>query len=467
MKYPENPILLVDDEPHALTSFQVALRSCGIDNTVTCNDSRQISSLLETDNFDLILLDLVMPYLTGDEILQFIFSNYPDIPVIMVSGTNDVEKVVECMRNGAFDYLLKPVDMQRIEPTIRRALEIRQLRRENMLLQNRFLDTDLKNPEAFSEIITHSQKMTTIFQYCEAISPGPYPVLITGETGTGKELIARAVHRLSGRNGEFVAVNVAGLDDNVFSDTLFGHVKGAFTGADNNRAGLVEKANGGTLFLDEIGDMTEETQIKILRLLEQREYLPLGTDIARPSNARIVVASHRDINELQKKSLFRTDLYFRLKKHHIHLPALRNKQEDIEPLLNFFLSQSCRELGKNNPSYKQEVIDLLKSYSFPGNIRELQSLVIDAVSSHRSGPLNAASFLGNLDKQSLSTVHPSNKPPVSRSPLAGLDRLPTLKESSSNLITEAMRRCDNNQRAAAKMLGITPQALNQRLKRMQ
>ncbi|MDZ7767137.1 MAG: sigma 54-interacting transcriptional regulator [Melioribacteraceae bacterium] len=221
----------------------------------------------------------------------------------------------------------------------------------------------------------------------EAIAKTNLPVLITGETGTGKELIANAIHKVSGRKGELVPVNVAGVDDNLFSDTLFGHKKGAFTGAEIERKGLIERAEDGTLFLDEIGDLNIESQVKLLRLLQEGQFYPLGSDIAKLSNARIIVATNRSIKSLQSSNTFREDLYYRLRSHHINIPPLRERKKDIPYLIDFFLIRAAKELGKTKPRPPKELYTLLSNYHFPGNIRELEGIIYDAVSLHKSGIL--------------------------------------------------------------------------------
>ncbi|MBN2290048.1 MAG: sigma-54-dependent Fis family transcriptional regulator [Candidatus Glassbacteria bacterium] len=465
-KNPARPILLVEDEPHTLQSFEVVLRSAGIDNIIQCQDSREVLSILEDRQIEVVCLDLIMPHVSGQELLGAITEEYPDIPVIMVTGVNEVETVVQCMKQGAFDYILKPIETDRLISSVLRAMEIRELKRENSKLKRRFLDDTLEHPEAFTGIITRNKKMRSVFHYCEAISEGNFPALITGETGVGKELIAGVLHKLSGRRGEFVAVNIAGLDDNVFSDTLFGHTRGAFTGADRPRKGLVETAAGGTLFLDEIGDLSQASQVKLLRLLDQREFYPVGSDMAKPAAARILFATFRPLDELEKSGQIRKDLYYRLRSHHIHLPPLRERLEDIPLLLEHFLELAAAEFDKNKPAYHEELITLLQSYHFSGNIRELKAMVMDAVSSYKGRMLSM-----NVFKERIFGDGKKVESAARQFPQAGeywvscLEHLPTLKEATTSLVGEAMRRADNNQRIAAMMLGISPQALNQRLKR--
>jgi len=211
--HPPHPVLLVDDEAHTLASFDIALRSHGINNTIRCQDSREVAAILAREPVEIILLDLMMPHVSGQELLQEISLRHPEIPVIVVTGVNEVETAVQCIQAGAFDYVLKPVEIERLLPGIRRALEVRNLRRENSRLANSLLTGELAHPELFAQIITRNERMNALFRYCEAIAEGQQPVLITGETGVGKERFARAIHDLSGRRGEYVVVNVAGLDD--------------------------------------------------------------------------------------------------------------------------------------------------------------------------------------------------------------------------------------------------------------
>ncbi|HIJ78043.1 MAG TPA: sigma-54-dependent Fis family transcriptional regulator [Deltaproteobacteria bacterium] len=466
--YPPHPILLVDDEPHALASFDIALRSQGINNTIRCNDSREVAGYLKNNDIEVVLLDLMMPHVSGQEILADIMHNYPDIPTIIVTGVNEVESAVESIRNGAFDYVLKPVEIERLLPSIKRALEIRSLRRENSQLNRRFFSDALTHPEVFKNIITCNEKMNTLFRYCEAIAEGQQPVLISGETGVGKESISQAVHDLSGKTGQYVTVNVAGLDSQVFTDTLFGHSKGAFTGADRPRPGLVEKAAGGSLFLDEIGDLDEVSQVKLLRFLEEREYYPLGSDLAKKSDARVIVATHCNLEDLRDKGKFRPDLYYRLRTHCIRIPPLRERKDDIPLLLDHFTEQAAKEFNKKKPTYPKELVNLLKGYHFPGNVRELKAMVYDAVSNHQSKMLSMDLFKKTIiqDRSPQSAPLPKENGPLQlQSWATQLEALPTLKDATQTLIEEALKRSENNQRTAAMMLGISPQALSQRLKR--
>jgi len=464
---PPLPVLLVDDDPEFLFSSETTLRAAGIEPVRTVADSRMVLPLLSGTDVAVIILDLSMPHLSGEDLLKTIREEYPQIPVVVMTGVNDVEIAVSCMRNGAFDYLVKPVESSRFVSGVHRAREMRELQEEVSSLKARLLSGRMETPEAFSEIVTNSPKVFAVFQYLEAIARSSQPVLITGETGVGKGLIARSVHRTGGRSGSFVAVSVAGLDDNMFSDTLFGHQKGAFTGADQAREGLVSQAAGGTLFLDEIGDLKDSSQMKLLRLLEEREYYPLGSDVPRRADARIICATNQHPKDLLSAGKLRKDLFYRLTGHHVHIPPLRERPEDMPLLAGHFLEEAAASLGKKKPTHPPELFTLLSAYDFPGNVRELKMLIHDAVARHRSGVLSLESFreaIGPIrtSRGSSATVMDGGEPALS---IPG--RFPTLKEAEEYLVSEALKRSRENQGVASKLLGITRQALNKRLVRGQ
>lgn len=469
--YPEDPVLIVDDELKILEGFTFMLKMAGIDNIVCIQDSRQVIPFIEKNQVEALLLDLTMPIVSGEELLDETSNRFPGIPIIIVTGNNEIEIAVKCMQKGALDYILKPVEESRLIGSVKKALELRELRKENRLLKQKIFFHQLEHPEAFYHIITKNEKMHSVFQYMEAIRKTNEPILITGETGTGKELVARSFHLLTGRKGKLVTVNVGGLDDQMFSDTLFGHRKGAFTDAVQDRPGFIESAALGTLFLDEIGDLSSQSQIKLLRLLQEKEYYPLGDDEPRYSDALIITATNKSISQLQKEGKFRKDLFYRLDVHHIHLPPLHERLDDLPLLVDYFLEEAAQSLGKKKPTPPPELYSLLSTYHFPGNIRELRSMVFKAVSLHIARMLSLDSFKNHMrDNRENKTPMPLSSAPAAYPGWlknAAYEPFPTLKQAQKMLIQLAMERAGNSQSVAAHLLGMTQQALSKRLKSLE
>jgi DNA-binding NtrC family response regulator/CHASE2 domain-containing sensor protein len=315
----------------------------------------------------------------------------------------------------------------------------------------------LQHPEAFSEVVTRNRQMLATFRYIEAIADDGHPVLITGESGVGKELVAGAIHRLSRRQGKFVSENIAGLDDTLFTDTLFGHARGAFTDAGIARKGLVEEAAGGTLFLDEIGDLSIGSQVKLLRLMEEREYRPLGMDEVRMADARIIIATNVNLEKKLEEGQFRQDLYFRLT-HRIHIPPLRERLDDLPLLVEHFLQLEAQARGVAMPAVPRELLAVLESYAFPGNIRELKNMLDNAWSGNGARPPSLP-YLKEYVRRALSTnLHQDVQ-------LTFVGKFPSLQEVERAVVTEALKRANGNQGAAAGLLGLSASALSRRLSR--
>lgn len=444
---PVGAVLAVDDEEGVLAVIRRTLDAEGLGPVLTCSDSRKVVDLLEHNEVSLLLVDLVMPHLGGIDLLKLVSTQYPGLPVIVATGDSDVSTVVACMKMGAVDYVTKPLSQESLVATVRRALEEGALRYECDRLREQFFQEKLRQPECFAEIVTADPAMLRMFGYLEAIAHSSQPVLVSGETGTGKELVARALHACSGRSHPFVAVNVAGVDDTTFTDTLFGHKAGAFTGATAPRKGLAESAGAGVLFLDEIGDLSDASQVKLLRVLQENEYLSLGEDRYRPLRARVVAATNRDVSSL------REDLYYRLASYHVKIPPLRARLGDLPLLVDRFLEKAAVDLKKPKPTVPAELYVYLANHDFPGNVRELRAIVFDAVAQHESGVMSMRLFLDR--------IRAGGRAPQAKTG-AGRDRtlhypypLPTMHELQESAIAEALKRAQGNQSAAAQMLGVS------------
>jgi DNA-binding NtrC family response regulator len=463
--YPSFGILIVDDEPAWLRSMRISLaRMADITNVVTCPDGRAVMGLIQKHDIGLVLLDLTMPHLSGDAVLEQIGEHFPEVIVIVVSGLNQLDTAVSCMKKGAYDYLVKTDEADRMITVILHAIRMIEMQREQREISNRFLSDTLRSPDSFSEIVTVSPAMRSVFLYIEAVARSTQPLLITGESGVGKGLIVRAVHKLSGCSGELVSVNVGGLDDAMLTDTLFGHVKGAFTGADHARCGMIEKAAQGTLFLDEIGDLSNVSQVKLLRLLQEGDYYPLGSDRPKRLMARVMASTHQNLEKRQAEGLMRKDLYYRLRAHHVHIPALRDRREDIAVLFGHFLDEACQGLGKSTPKISGRILPLLETHDFPGNIRELRSMIFDAVARCSDGSLTVDHFQHlNPTTGRTETLESIRIDDIFDS----LNPLPTIHHTVRTLIQAALKRARGNQSVAAQFLGISQPALSKRLKLMQ
>lgn len=468
MEQQEPHVLIVDDEELASELYQAMLEEHGFRRPLCCNDSREVMDILKRESISVLLLDLNMPHISGQELLRRVSTDYPEIPVIILTGVDKVETAVECMKVGAFDFMVKPVDDNRLANSVRHASQIRALQSEVRILAGPGTQVELKNPDAFSEIITVSPDVRKTLAYIEAVADSPKAVLISGESGTGKELAARAVHQVSGRKGEFVSVNVSGLDDTMFSDTLFGHKRGAFTGADRDRGGLVERAAGGTLFLDEIGDLELGPQVKLLRLLQEGEYYQLGADRPQKAQTRIVAATNADLYRKQADGTFRRDLYYRLISHHVELPPLRRRPEDIPVLFDHFLAETAATLSKRAPTVPDQLYTLLVAYSFPGNIRELQSMVYDALSRHQGGVLSLGSFREHMERSRdgaiSGAVETDNLDHSGPGRISYSGEFPKLSEVEEYLVQKALAKADGNQSIAARLLGVSQSTLSRRLR---
>lgn len=446
--------LVVDDEPDFLDSMRRGLLISGFTQVRVESDPLAAASLLEQGEvFDVALLDITMPQMNGVELLTVIKTHSPHTECIMVTAVNEAGYAVASLKKGAFDYVLKPVSHDELVQTINRALE-----------RKRFLDIlemgkkpgipALENPGAFAEIITGSQQMFRILKEAELHAASDVPILITGESGTGKELLAQAIHRASPRAGNrFTPINMTFPSTALFESEFFGHTKGAFTGAEKERQGLLEYTEGGTLFLDEIGNLSPELQGKLLRVLQEGELLKLGTNRTRKVNVRFVAATNADLESLLAQGLFRKDFYYRLRGAWLHLPPLRERKEDIPLLVKKFLDEfTTRPSGRE---VDEQTLNLLMAYDYPGNIRELKTIIQGAVNLAKGKQLSSH-FLPQFFREKISekNLEQQTESPGPIVPLAVMEK---------NYILKVYRQTGRNKSRTALLLGLGLNTLRRKL----
>jgi len=467
-------ILLVDDEQGVLTGQRNLLQLNGFSDIREARTITAARAVLDAERVDLMILDLTLPDESGQELLQEARSRYPWTAVIVVTGAADVMTAVSCMRHGAYDFLVKGSDSSRIPAAVRNALDHQRTRRENELLREAFTRPVPRHPESFREFLTADPAVRRSLVYLEALASLPDPILISGETGVGKELIARGVHRASGRSGDFVAINMGGVDDHVFSDTLFGHRKGAFTGADSARDGLITTAAEGTLFLDEIGEMPLESQARLLRLLDSGEFLRLGSDRPEYSRARIICATNRDLEAEVRTRSFRRDLFFRISTHAVRVPSLRERPADVALITQMLIETQARRVDRPPIELTDAIVTHLQGIELRGNVRELQQIVLRALMSQSwadalPGIELPAESSGHRPVEESDAAEDPRAPSGTEShesPVTFGPSLPTPEEAIELLLLEADRRNPDSRAAAAEAIGLSPQAFANRWKRV-
>jgi len=445
-------VMVVDDERKMRRVLQILLEQMGLES-VSAESGEEALDLLDGEKVDLVLTDLKMPGMSGVELLGRIREIDPDIPVIVLTAHGTVQSAVAAMKQGAFDYILKPFDVEAIELIIRNALEMRRYRTEN-----RFFKAQASTVPVFENLIGVSPAMQAVYELIRQVSPAKTAVLITGETGTGKELVARAIHKLSPRGDKlFVPLNCAAIPPELLETELFGHVRGAFTGAQAERTGKFELADGGTLFLDEIGDMAYPLQAKLLRVLQEGAFERIGSNKPIRVDVRVLSSTNRDLAASIREGTFREDLYYRLNVFHLELPPLRDRRDDIGPLVTFFLGKFGKELGKAGLSLADDARELLQRYEWPGNVRELRNLAERAAVLCRSPQVDAGL---------VRTLLPSLEAPASaESPVENLQLEPAVEQLERKLILRALGAAGNNKAETARLLGVSERTLWYKLKR--
>ena len=374
-------ILVIDDDAGVRATFEEVLRSLGCD-VVSAGDGEAALIAIKREAYEVVFVDYRLPKVDGLQVLEEVKAFHPETEVVMITGVGNEQIVRSAFKSGAMDYITKPVKLSDLEIILNGALDRQRLRRENQELraQNESLRSLIDSKYSFKSIIGNSAEMRTIFDLVKRVAPTRSTILITGESGTGKELIARAVHLESDRaRRPFVAVNCGAMPDSLLEDELFGHVRGAFTDAVGDRVGRFEQADGGTLFLDEVGTMSQNLQVKLLRVLQEREFSPLGTTKKIKVDVRIIAATNSELRQSMEKNEFRKDLYWRLNVIGIRLPRLADRREDLPLLINHFLQRCCSENGTPEKSWSPAAVRCLLSYDWPGNVRQLENVVERAV----------------------------------------------------------------------------------------
>jgi two-component system response regulator HydG len=447
----KNPILIIDDEPSYLQLMKEFLNQEGYTNVLTEQNPLKVLPLLERTDIDLILLDIFMPEMNGLELLEKIYAVYPGIPVVVITAVHEVQIALKAIKLGAYEFITKPPDTDRLLLTIRRALNTKLLESERDSLRRALLEQK-PSRRIFSDIITDSPSMHKVFELAEIFAPTNETIFIAGETGTGKDMIARKIHDLSPRrNKPFIAVNLASISPSLFESELFGYKKGTFTGAIEDKIGYFEAANGGTIFLDEVGELPVPLQGKLLRTIQYNEIYRIGDPKPVVLDIRIISATNKDLLDAVNKKEFRADLYYRLNRGYIYMPPLQRRGDDVVLLAEHFLEQGNRTYNKNIRGFSDAVLDALRNYSFPGNVREMENIILNAVAkSFDEVYINSV----DLPREYIKPPDNGNNKP----------KMVSLDLAAEEHILSVMRTVGNSVQRAAPLLGVSERTLQRRLK---
>jgi len=449
-------LLIVDDEQDMLQLLRRSLES-ELDCKVQIASSGEVAlQLLDTGIFDLVLADIKMPGMNGLELLESIKKDTPDLTVVMMTAFGHIEMAVEAMKRGAYDFITKPFELDSLVLRLRKALERSRLLRENLRLQR-----EVRGDSAFQKIVGKSASMQRVYETIQMVAKTELTVLVTGESGTGKDLTARAIHALSSRrNGPFVAVNCPTVPENILESELFGYKKGAFTHATHNKKGLFQEADHGTIFLDEIGDISPAIQAKLLRVLQEKEFKPLGDTRSVAVNVRIIASTNQPLKEKIKKAEFREDFFYRLNVLPIHLPPLREHREDIPLIANHLLEKHCRKLSKSDKKISIELLDIFINRGWEGNVREMENLIMQGIL------FSAGNEILPGDVGLRKETRPSCLVDSSFQDLPYKEaKEQTLQAFNTNYINNLLTGSKGNVTRAAKICGLERQALQQVMRR--
>jgi DNA-binding NtrC family response regulator len=446
-----SPILIVDDEPSYLELLKGLLQQEGYTNVLTEQNPLNVLPLLQRTDIDLILLDVYMPQMNGLDLLEKVYSEYPSLPVIIVTAVNEVQIALKAIKLGAYEFITKPPDTDRLFLTIKRALSRKLLESERDSLRKTV--TEYKPEQRiFSDIITDDHTVYKVFELVEIFAPTSETVLIAGETGTGKDMIARKIHDLSPRrNNPFVAVNLASISSSLFESELFGYKKGTFTGATEDKIGYFEAANGGTIFLDEISEIPMSLQGKLLRTIQYNEIYRIGDPKPINLDIRIISATNKDLLDAVHKKEFRADLYYRLNRGYIYLPPLRKRGDDVIILAEHFLEVGNKTYNRNVLGFSDNVLASLRKYKFPGNVRELENIILNAVVKTSN-----EDYINEIDIPEEYLVRYEKSSHTAK--------LISIDDALEDHIKSVMKSVGNSVQKAAPILGVSERTLQRRLK---
>ena len=444
-------ILIIDDETSILDTLRILLKRDGYEVHTAVGGQQGLDKLSEVQP-DIVLSDIRMPGVTGIDVLDAARAMDPTLPVILMTAQASLQSAIQAVNQGAFHYVQKPFSNDEMLLICRRAAESRQLRQEN-----RALKTEIKRRDASTTArpVGRSRSFVEVLKLAETVAPTDSTVLISGESGTGKEVIARYIHTLSERvDGPFVSINCGALPENLLESELFGHVKGSFTGAVRDKAGLFVAARGGTFFLDEVGEMSPATQVKLLRALQEREVIPVGATEPVPVDVRIIAATNRDLEEEIRRGNFRGDLYYRLNVITLHLPPLRDRADDVPLLADYFLQRFAQGRGAETPRLSEQTQEILRAYDWPGNVRELENALERAAVLSHGGEIDPATLPDRLTSQKAAPLVTDRLPPN-----------PQLEIIERAYIHWVLQAEGGNKTRTAEVLGIDPSTLYRKLLR--
>jgi len=452
----KDKILVADDEQSMREFLDIMLKKEGYKVSLASN-GEEVAKIVENDLFDLVLLDIRMPKLDGISTLRKIKTSTPETIVIMITAYASADTAIKAMKEGAYDYITKPFKVEEIKLIIKNALEKKNLQKENILLKQ-----VVRDRFHFGNIIGQSSKMAALYDLLGKVSPTKTNILITGESGTGKELVAKAIHYNSPRKEKpFVTLNCGAIPESLIESELFGHMKGAFTDAIATKKGLFEVADEGTIFLDEISELPLLMQVKLLRVLQDKEFKRVGGTEDIRVDVRIIAATNKDLEEAVKEKRFREDLFYRLNVIQIKLPPLRDRKEDIQILANHFLKKYSQELGKSISKISPEALQILLNYDYPGNVRELQNIIERAVALEGSQELTSNNLSSYLSEQPL-----LKKGPIDiEIPNEGIDLKKVVEDLERSLLMKALDRTKGIKKKAAELLHINFRSMRYRLEK--